>query len=797
MGALRNRIHRRLSFLAPALVIGTLCACGGGGGGGGGGTGSGGSGNPPPTSIQGHGGSGGNSGSSATLLVTPTTVNVVASTVGAAPAASIQVVVESSAAGPYYVSTAFTQNGIASESFSVSGSIGTVNLTFKSPTALGVGVYNDTVTIEACSDVGCAQQISGSPQQIPITYTVTLPGPTITSVQPDQAFTGQSGFTLTVTGTGFTQQSVIEWNGSPMPTTYVSATALTTTVPASDLAQPDTIQITVSNQAANTPVSNFINYAITAQYLGSISPSLASAGAPGFTLTVQGEFFTPNSVVYWNGTPLPTTFASANQLTATVSAADLATSGSVAVRVAASQGSSVGSATTIFTVEPLPPLALGAISPATVPAGYGPFLLTVLGNGFTGSSVVQWNGAARTTQYVSAQELVAQIGATDIAATGTATVDVQNVSETSSTATVSIVAPSKDAVAFQITPWHSGAVSFNNLTLPTGAAWSTDVGGSPSYALIADGKVFVTVNTSTQNSTSSSSELLALDQATGATDWGPISMGGIANAAYDNGTLFVTSSPSNGLPQLRAYDPATGSLEWTLALTGTSASSPTAEDGLVYTTSTAVGESSGTVVWNGYIGQGFSATPTVTLDGVYSSGQCFTYDYRPATGDLIWSNLPGCSSAGGPTAVAANGVLYASGSSTEFNAETGAVLGSYSADVPPAIDTQTGYFLSGGTLSAIDLATNTVLWTFTGDGQLTTSPIVVDPYVFIGSSAGNLYALNTTSGQVAWQTNLGATIPAGESLLSPLFLSGLSAGDGLLVVPAGTKVTAYTLSTNP
>jgi len=28
-------------------------------------------------------------------------------------------------------------------------------------------------------------------------------------------------------------------------------------------------------------------------------------------------------------------------------------------------------------------------------------------------------------------------------------------------------------------------------------------------------------------------------------------------------------------------------------------------------------------------------------------------------------------------------------------------------------------------------------------------------------------------------------------------LSGLAAGDGLLVVPAGTKVTTYLLSTNP
>lgn len=136
-------------------------------------------------------------------------------------------------------------------------------------------------------------------------------------------------------------------------------------------------------------------------------------------------------------------------------------------------------------------------------------------------------------------------------------------------------------------------------------------------------------------------------------------------------------------------------------------------------------------------------------------------------------------------------------SNTRFDAETGNVLGSYGADYPPAIDSHTGYFMSGGTLSAIDLGTNTVLWTFAGDGQLVTSPIVVGQYVFIGSSSGNLYALDTATGQSHWQTNVGAPLPQGEGLLSPIFLSGLSAGDGLLVVPAGTKVTAYTLSTNP
>jgi len=56
---------------------------------------------------------------------------------------------------------------------------------------------------------------------------------------------------------------------------------------------------------------------------------------------------------------------------------------------------------------------------------------------------------------------------------------------------------------------------------------------------------------------------------------------------------------------------------------------------------------------------------------------------------------------------------------------------------------------------------------------------------------GNVYALNAATGQQLW------TVNAGGPLLPPDSNSGLAAGDGLLIVPAGNQVVAYTLSTNP
>jgi outer membrane protein assembly factor BamB len=85
-----------------------------------------------------------------------------------------------------------------------------------------------------------------------------------------------------------------------------------------------------------------------------------------------------------------------------------------------------------------------------------------------------------------------------------------------------------------------------------------------------------------------------------------------------------------------------------------------------------------------------------------------------------------------------------------------------------------------------------------GDGTLVTSPIVVNNYVFVGSTSGNLYGLDTTTGALLWTQSMGAVIPGPENGgYAFQAYSGLSAGDGLLIVPAGNTVTAYVLSTNP
>jgi hypothetical protein len=65
-----------------------------------------------------------------------------------------------------------------------------------------------------------------------------------------------------------------------------------------------------------------------------------------------------------------------------------------------------------------------SLSPSSIAAGSGAFTLTVNGSSFSNQSTVTWNGANRSTSFVSGNQLNAFIPATDIAAQGTAVVGV-------------------------------------------------------------------------------------------------------------------------------------------------------------------------------------------------------------------------------------------------------------------------------------------------------------------------------------------------------------------------------------
>ena len=91
-----------------------------------------------------------------------------------------------------------------------------------------------------------------------------------------------------------------------------------------------------SSIASATPVSQ-------PPYLGAATPAGILAGNPSFTIQASGANFVNGATINWNGTALPTTFVSSNELTATVPASFVAVPGFSAVTVTDSLGASSAS----------------------------------------------------------------------------------------------------------------------------------------------------------------------------------------------------------------------------------------------------------------------------------------------------------------------------------------------------------------------------------------------------------------------------------------------------------------------
>jgi hypothetical protein len=86
------------------------------------------------------------------------------------------------------------------------------------------------------------------------------PAPTVTSISPTSAIAGAPTFTLTVNGTNFGSGATVSFNGNALATTFVSATQLAATVPASDIATAGSFNVTVSNPGDGT--SNAASFAV-------------------------------------------------------------------------------------------------------------------------------------------------------------------------------------------------------------------------------------------------------------------------------------------------------------------------------------------------------------------------------------------------------------------------------------------------------------------------------------------------------------------------------------------------------
>ena len=122
------------------------------------------------------------------------------------------------------------------------------------------------------------------------------PVPAIGSIAPDATVAGSSAFTLTVTGTGFLPSSIVSWNGSPLAASYVSATQLTASIPASLIAAPGTAKVIVTNPTPGGGSSPEVAFTVTAATpTASLSVNTLSFGS-----VLEGSSSAPQTVTLTN-----------------------------------------------------------------------------------------------------------------------------------------------------------------------------------------------------------------------------------------------------------------------------------------------------------------------------------------------------------------------------------------------------------------------------------------------------------------------------------------------------------------
>jgi sugar lactone lactonase YvrE len=285
--------------------------------------------------------------------------------------------------------------------------------------------------------------------------------------------------------------------------------------------------------------------------LSSISPTAATVGGPAFTLTANGSNFVSGSVIRWNGVSLGTVVVSGTQLTAVVPAAKIAIMGTVAVTVytpaAPVPGGGTSQALNFTLAYPAPVLtSLGQVS---ILAGGNGLALTVKGSGFLKNvSVVNWNGSARVTTFVSATQLTAAITAADIAAAGTASITVANPTPgggTSAALSFSITNPAPTATA----------------PLSPSSAWA----GGAAFTLTINGSNFIKASQVTWNGTNRATTYVSATQLQAAILAADIAAAGTAQVTVSNpkpggGTtsaLTFTINKSNP-PPAPTFSPAAG-----------------------------------------------------------------------------------------------------------------------------------------------------------------------------------------------------------------------------------------------
>jgi hypothetical protein len=162
--------------------------------------------------------------------------------------------------------------------------------------------------------------------------------------------------------------------------------------------------------------------------ISQLIPSDIAAGQPAFKMVVDGDNFTPSSIVLWNGSARTTLFDTTKQLTAEIFASDVQNAGTATVAVETVPPGGGTTTTLTFTIDSVSSNVpqITSITPTAVSTGSGSFELNITGENFVSQSTVTVNGNIRSSHFDGTTLLEAAVLSTDISSAGTLEIAVVN-----------------------------------------------------------------------------------------------------------------------------------------------------------------------------------------------------------------------------------------------------------------------------------------------------------------------------------------------------------------------------------
>jgi outer membrane protein assembly factor BamB len=314
------------------------------------------------------------------------------------------------------------------------------------------------------------------------------------------------------------------------------------------------------------------------------------------------------------------------------------------------------------------------------------------------------------------------------------------------------------------TPAISGAVAYFGTNdgylialdlLTKKPKWSFDLGGYPVRAspAIAGRTVYLANGFS----------VFAIDADTGNQRWKfAMDYAGESSPTVADGVVYVASKENH----LYALDAETGKQVWFYKTDGLLFASPSVTDKVVVIGGDdgdlfALDRENGRVVWKIALDSGIYSTPAIAGGRVYvTTRNKTTVAVDLENGDEIWSYPIG----GSASPAVADGVVYIGsddGAIYAIDAAKGGdplwLFATGSAGVrSPIVAGDQVIFAAGATVTGLNRQTGEVAWQYPVGDDVTTEPVVLDGYLYVGDKSGYFYAI-TGDASLATPTDPGSS----------------------------------------